>query len=430
MDTTVLEDTVLIPTTLEDDETKPKVRGTASKIGILFNLTNTTVGTGILALPYAMRSAGLVMGIIMTLVAACTALGTLHMLLYVGSKRKRYSYKDIANNIFGRQIAGVLVEIAIIMFTVGVMAVFIGIISDYTSSIILAIASHDEPTAATLFFADKRVCGAIMLVFIIFPLCCLRRIQLLSYTSIMSIFGILFVVVVVVIRLVEQGLPTSTPKKPNKIILLNTGDPMSVFMAFPVVFFSFASHINYLSMYEEMKNRSRKSMARITNLSTALTAVLYLTMSICGYLLFIDDTEGNVLNGFDKREKLIIGAKVAITLVVVTSFPLVHFSARQSIDSLLFDRPFSWIRFILEAVVICIPVYGISVLIPDLADLVGFTGATIGTLIQFVIPALFFLFARKEKRWKIVAIICMLFSACIGVIGTVSVIMDFVRKKM
>src|SRR3989338_5475666 len=74
MDTSVLEDTVLIPTSLEDDETKPKVRGTASKIGILFNLTNTTVGTGILALPYAMKSAGLVMGIIMTLIAACTAL--------------------------------------------------------------------------------------------------------------------------------------------------------------------------------------------------------------------------------------------------------------------------------------------------------------------------------------------------------------------
>jgi amino acid permease len=387
------------------------------------------VGTGILALPYAMKSAGIVMGSIMMIIASLFSLMTLLMLLIVANKKKLFCYKDIANDTFSRY-TGIFVEIMIFFFSIGVLAVFTGIIGDYMSSILTVISISDNPSTATLFFVDKRVCSAIVLITIVFPLCCLRRIQFLSYTSIMSIFSIIFVIIVVVVKLCENGMPMGTYKKPHKVILVNTDEPLGIFMAFPVVFFSYASHTNFLSMYEEMRNRNYDVMKKTTSISILLISFMYAVMAICGYLLFVDDTMGNILNGFNNDELVIIIAKASLMLVVITSFPLIHFSARQGVDRLLFPNTrFSWTRFITEAIIICLLVYGLSVLIPDLADLAGLTGATIGTLIQFVFPSLFFLKTMNEWHWRILAIICIITSVSIGGMGTVSVVMDFVYKK-
>src|SRR5690349_15622355 len=104
------------------------------------------------------------MGTFMMIIAALTALMTLQMLLHVGTKKKLYSYKDIANEVIGTKFAGIFVEIAIFMFSIGVLAVFMGIIGDYVSSILYVIAIPEHPTAAALFFVDKRVTSAIIMV--------------------------------------------------------------------------------------------------------------------------------------------------------------------------------------------------------------------------------------------------------------------------
>ena len=86
-------------------------------------------------------------------------------------------------------------------------------------------------------------------------------------------------------------------------------------------------------------------------------------------------------------------AKLAIVLVIILSFPMIHFCCRDSIEDIFFNGwDFSWTRWILEAALLCAISYGLAVFIPDITVVFGLTGATTGSLVVFSISftSLFF----------------------------------------
>ena len=69
--------------------------------GVAVNLANTIIGSGIIGLPYAMRQAGLVLGLaLLVLVGALTAY-SLDILIRAGRRVGKYEYGDAARAIFG-----------------------------------------------------------------------------------------------------------------------------------------------------------------------------------------------------------------------------------------------------------------------------------------------------------------------------------------
>jgi amino acid permease len=87
------------------------------------------------------------------------------------------------------------------------------------------------------------------MIFFIFPLGLLRKIQFLSYTSAFAMFSILYLILVIVIsffiKLFTVGLPTTNYQYFN----------IDILRTIPIYFFSFGSHITLLPMYKELNNR-------------------------------------------------------------------------------------------------------------------------------------------------------------------------------
>lgn len=110
-----------------------KEQGTASPFGILFNLVNTTIGAGIVTLPFAHQSCGIVLGPIFLLTVAFMACYSLWLLLLSSAKTQKYSYRELAVHVFGHW-SGIFFEACIVTLCFGVCIVYIlliGLLNTY-----------------------------------------------------------------------------------------------------------------------------------------------------------------------------------------------------------------------------------------------------------------------------------------------------------
>jgi len=109
--------------------------------------------------------------------------------------------------------------------------------------------------------------------------------------------------------------------------------------ALPLVMFAFTCQVNVYDIYRELKHPSEAKMMRISWLGMfGICLVVYASMGIFGYLDFLGTVQGNILVNlrYDVGHSAIIStAFVAITLTIVSAYPLVVFPCRESIFSIL-----------------------------------------------------------------------------------------------
>ncbi|CAB1346057.1 unnamed protein product [Coregonus sp. 'balchen'] len=87
----------------------------------------------------------------------------------------------------------------------------------------------------------------------------------------------------------------------------------------PILAFSFVCHPEILPIYSELKDRSRRKMQNVSNLSILAMLVMYMLSALFGYLTFYENVEAELLHTFTK--------------------------IRSSINTMLFSqREFSWVR--------------------------------------------------------------------------------------
>jgi solute carrier family 38 (sodium-coupled neutral amino acid transporter), member 1 len=120
------------------------------------------------------------------------------------------------------------------------------------------------------------------MIFIIFPLGLLRKIQFLSYTSALAMIAILYLIAVVVISFIYRAAVGELPV--GKYVAFNPS--IDILKTIPIYFFSFGSHITLLPMYRELKDRSYKKMGLIINFSMVVIVAGYFLVGIFGYLMF------------------------------------------------------------------------------------------------------------------------------------------------
>ncbi|XP_051116341.1 amino acid transporter AVT6E [Andrographis paniculata] len=377
--------------------------------GAVFNLTTSIIGAGIMALPATLKVLGLVLGVILIFLIGILSEISVELLIRYAVLCKANTYGEVVEVALGKT-AKVLSEICIIINNAGVLIVYLIIMGDVMSGSIRHIGVFDQWLGHG-FWDHRKLLILITVVIFLAPLCSLDKIDSLSTTSAASVaLAVVFVVIVFVvaaIKLVEGKveLPRMAPDFSSSNAIFE------LLVVIPVMSNSYVCHFNVQPIYNELEDRSPRKMYKVGRITTTICILVYASTAIAGYLLFGQDTESDVLTNFDEdlgirfSTALDYIVRVGYILHLVLVFPVIHFSLRQTVDSLIFEglNPLTESRkrcLILTMVLLGLVYFG-STMIPNIWMAFKFTGATTAVSLGFTFPALIALRLNKEGGTKL-----------------------------
>lgn len=208
--------------------------GGATVLSSVINLMNTIIGAGILAMPFAFKSNGILLGLVVIAISGVAASLGLYLQgissLYL-PKGSNASFFSVATITYPSLAVVFDIAIAIKCFGVGVS--YIIIIGDLMPQI-------SESLHLTHEFLLKRQFWVAVAMAVVGPLSFLRKLDSLKYTSVVALVSVGYLVLIVVGHFLVRD--TSAQRGPIKIV-----EPDSLWAALsslPIVVFAFTCHQN------------------------------------------------------------------------------------------------------------------------------------------------------------------------------------------
>jgi len=368
----------------------------------VFNLATSIIGAGIMALPATMKVLGVALGLVAILVMGVLSEITVELLVRFSAHCRALSYGEVVHRALGRP-ASIIAQMCVIINNAGVLVVYLIIIGDVMSGSLKHIGVMDQLIGHGEW-DNRKLLILVVLVIFLAPLCALEKIDSLSLSSAASVaLAVVFVVVSCIIALIKiaEGkisMPRMGPDFSSRAAMLD------LLVVIPIMTNAYICHFNVQPIYNELKEKTPQNMYKVGRISTVLCVVVYALTALSGYLLFGDDTESDVLTNFDKdlgiRFSSVLNYIVRIGYVIhlVLVFPVVHFSLRQTVDSLIFGELATPSRkkTLTLTVLLLALIYLGSTMIPNIWMAFKFTGATTGLALGFMFPALVALRLDKE----------------------------------
>uniref|UniRef100_A0A8C8A5L3 Solute carrier family 38 member 4 n=1 Tax=Oryzias sinensis TaxID=183150 RepID=A0A8C8A5L3_9TELE len=374
----------------------------------VFNLSNAIMGSGILGLSYAMANTGIVLFTILLVGVAILSLYSVHLLLVTAKEGGSLIYEKLGERAFGWP--GKMAAFgSIIMQNIGAMSSYLFIVKYELPEVIRAFMGLEENSGE--WYLNGNYLVVFVSLGIILPLSMLKNLGYLGYTSGLSLTCMVFFLGMIYKK---TQLPCPLPFLTDKAnISMNISDLHNVtddddmctpkYFVFnsqtaytvPILAFAFVCHPEVLPIYSELKDRSRRKMQRVSNLSIMAMLIMYMLSALFGYLTFYGRVEAELLHTFTKVYKfdtLLLLVRLAVLTAVTLTVPIVLFPIRSSINMLLCSgRDFSWIRHMLFALAILAFNNTLVICVPNIRDIFGFIGASAATMLIFILPAAFYL---------------------------------------
>uniref|UniRef100_A0A8C2CLT8 Sodium-coupled neutral amino acid symporter 2 n=1 Tax=Cyprinus carpio TaxID=7962 RepID=A0A8C2CLT8_CYPCA len=387
--------------------------GSASFGMSVFNLGNAIMGSGILGLAYAMANTGIAMFVILLVAVAIFSLYSVHLLLKTANEGGSLVYEQLGYKAFG--IPGKLAaSCCITMQNFGAMASYLYIVKYELPIVIKAFLDSNNNS----WYTNGDYLVLIVTVAIILPLSLLKNLGYLGYTSGFSLLCMVFFVIVVIYKkfqipcplpenfiniTVNVSQPQVNTTDEESFMYLHLSDRRTVY-AVPILTFAFVCHPAILPMYEELKDRSRRKMQNVANVSFLGMFVMYLLAALFGYLPFNEAVEPELLHTYSKVysfDVVLLIVRFAVLIAVTLTVPVVLFPIRNSVNQLLCaSKDFSWPRHICITVALLVCVNILVIFVPTIRDIFGFIGASAAAMLIFILPSAFYIKLVKKESMK------------------------------
>ncbi|GAA5994259.1 Avt2p [Rhodotorula paludigena] len=401
----------------EEHEAPPWLsRGGGVWAGIA-NMSNSILGAGIIGLPYALREAGFVSGIILLVVLGIITDWTIRLIVLNAKMSGRRTFIDILDSCFGRpgRAAASFFQFA---FAFGGMCAFCVILGDTIPRVLLAVVGPD-PSPVVSFFVSRQVVTTVLTLGISYPLSLYRDIEKLSHASALALVSMVVIVVSVGVR--GPGVDDSLKGEADqRWTVLEPG----FFEAIGVISFAFVCHHNSLLIYGSLRTPTLDRFARITHVSTTLSVIACLCMSTSGFLVFTNRTQGNILNNFAEDDTLINIARACFGANMFATLPLEAFVCREVAETYFWpdEREFNKKRHVLITSALVFSALLVSLITCDLGFILELAGGFSATALAYLFPAACFLRLSgtgKQQRWqRVAAWACVIFGIAVMVLST------------
>eukprot|EP00937_MAST-01D_sp_MAST-1D-sp2_P000060 g60.t1 len=408
--------------------------GSGTLPGSVFTLANSAIGSGVLAFPFALSKAGLVLGVVLTFIFALIMGMCLHFTVAATHKAQQRdarvrSFQDLAAAAGGPK-AGVFIEVFLIIYLLGCCIGFLIVASDMIVPMLGssgALGSNPRP----VLIAVVGLCFCL-------PLSLLRRISALRFSSVFAVCAVTFLVIALIVEWKRSdGDATLFPGESHDVD--SAVWDVNLLAALPLMAFAFQCHIQAPLIFTELKSdvRTVAKMDRVCAGAYAICCALYVPAGIFGYLtfgrnvladilLYKDGANGPV--GYPETNKVVDVARVCLACTAVCGFPLNHFPARTALWG-IYQRqmgvleakmPKRWL--LAEGCVWCVICVGVACGVKDLGTVFGLIGSICGALVIFLFPALFWWkYGPDDLLWgKLPAAFTFAVGALVFIMGTLT----------
>ncbi|KAJ3147046.1 hypothetical protein HDU89_005854 [Geranomyces variabilis] len=301
---------------------------TGSLASSCINISNTILGSGMLAMPSALAGIGLGFGMILIGLSGFAASFGLLLLTEVAAKVGRGSSFNACSKITYPG-AAVLFDLAIAVKCFGVSVSYLVICGDLLPRVVAGFFPSIPADSVLL----TKTLWVFLSLALVAPLCFLRRLDSLRYTSAFALTAVVYLVFIVVSEFLAGQTP-DMPQRPkfSEIRWFKLDDHF--FSYLPIFVFAFTCHQNIFSVYNELVDNTHKRVKRVVYTSVGTAFTVYEIVAVLGYLTFGNSVASNIIGQYP-ASPLITGGQLAIAFLVLLSYPLQCHPCRASVDKIM-----------------------------------------------------------------------------------------------
>ncbi|KAG0310093.1 hypothetical protein BGZ97_012806 [Linnemannia gamsii] len=356
--------------------------GNCSIMEVSFNILNCTVGSGILALSFAIKESGFGLGIVLSIAVAMLTWLALYILIISGKKINVYKYAILCEATMGR-FGFYLLNSVIFFQSAGACITYMIVVGD-TIPIILDILG---------FAVSRRWVILVSSLLFILPLLFYRSIGSLAKVSMISVMTLPPILFAVAVR----GMYYAPEHKRSYDFV---GD--NVFPAIGVMAFAMLSTQTAFLNFTTMAEPTRKAWGQATGIAVSLSWLISFVFAIIGFMSFGEDVQPNIFNSFPLTDGLINFGRGLLGFSMFLTFPQAFYPARAALHKVLGHEDNHIIptdsEHVYTTLALFFPILVCGVFIADLGLLYQLIGGFCSTFLAYIIPGAcyFLIFWRKD----------------------------------
>ncbi|KAI9217955.1 transmembrane amino acid transporter protein-domain-containing protein [Blastocladiella britannica] len=294
------------------------------------NIANTILGSGMLAMPFAIANVGLVLGLVMILISGLAATFGLWLLTHVARRlpdtesdetpRVRNPSSFFALSAITYPAAAVYFDAAIAIKCFGVASSYLVVIGDLMPEVVAGLGG--EAARAGILGSRELWISAAMAI--VTPLAFLKHLNALKYTGMVAMGAVAYLVGIVIYFFYSPDFPIT----PGDVALIKLGP--GFLKALPIFVFAFTCHQNVFSVYNEIKENSQANLNIIFSTSVSAALVIYYVIGTLGYIMYGDTVLGNVIRMYPVIPLVTYG-RLALAVLFMFTFPVQAHPCRASL---------------------------------------------------------------------------------------------------
>lgn len=292
--------------------------------GCTANLINAIVGSGIVGIPYAIRQAGFGAGIILVVLCSVMTDKSLRLLVATAKHVHCPSYETAAEAAYGK-IGFRFITISMLIMAYGAMVSYLMIVKD-SFSMLLGVDPQNAPL--------RRVVLLVVSIAVQLPLSSKRDVADLAFTSRLNVIIDSFLVVLV---LYNAPIAASLQSIGGFQQILN--EPLrgkTIFVGLGVLSFAFVCQHSAFIIAGSLEKPTLARWSTVTRSALIVSCVLALLCGVSGFLGYLDETNGNILENLDPNNWTANAARGMLGVCMLFVYPMESFVARHVCVVLLF----------------------------------------------------------------------------------------------
>lgn len=381
--------------------------------------TAATFGTGCLTFPYIISTVGVIPGVIIFLLVSFSMLYTLHLLSQSSLNANIFNFGELTKKSVNN-CCFIIYNVSTICFLIGAIMTYE--LTSYQFFMDIFSGFFYETKKETIKWKSAIIitvsCFCIQL-----PLCLIKNLSQLKYTSIVATVSIILVTIITLIsffcRMTFEGVSwISSPQLSNSSWFIQL---TVITNAFVVFMFGYLNHNGFLLVIKNLKNPNEKRVNKVLFRSFLIECIFYLILGLSGYFInpyltnefFINESE-------DSTNRIIyIIAKAILIPCLQCLIPIRWNLLKESLASFFPSNEISSkVNLILTIVMLILMNYSL-IFIDKVVDIIGFVGGIFGVMICYFLPLFIFVAIFGKTRFRsIVGYILLVFFGIIGIIST------------